>query len=365
MVNHLIIQNRSKLYLLLEYPDRYHIITVNDHLDSESEELILSSARSDAVLDEMRLSRETIMRDDLRGIAIGGCHAGDAIVLYRGKEKLKYVLSDDYTNEYIDAMFVGIERFQPPKSVFSKKNNADWRKELQDESMVTLMRAIGICLNIAGVSSFVITVFLGRQEPFCIFVSLAVSVVAIAMYLVFPQYYSIMGSKEYKKAGYTAHVTFLEYSIMAPLLAVVLFSTYVFTVLDWTAVLISVVVISVLVLILLYSFSRELREHLDLFFAVALVTLFISFGIVEQINHLMNFSPELPQTCVVTGTEHNRSSKGRDSYNCTVMLEDGSEVELPISRAEYKQLQAGDKALVYVGTGALGIEYAYFVDICE
>lgn len=365
MVKHLVLQKKGRHFLLIEYPDRYHIVTVNKRLEVDTEEWILASVCPESFFDDAGLTRETIPKRELRGVAVGGNTAGNVIALYRGKNKYQFVLSDDYEQAYIDEMFEGFERFQPPKSVYSKKNNADWRKELQDESMVTLMRAIGICLNIAGVSSFVLTVFLGRQEPFCIFVSLAVSVVAIAMYLVFPQYYSIMGSKEYKKAGYTAHVTHLEFSIMAPLLAVVLSSTYVFTVLDWTAVLISVVVISVLVLILLYSFSRELRKHLDLFFAVALVTLFISFGIVEQVNHLMNFSPELPQTCVVTGTEHNRSSKGRDSYNCTVMLEDGSEVELPIIRAEYNQLQAGDKALVYVGTGALGIEYAYFVDICE
>lgn len=363
MVNHLLIQNNSKLYLLVEYPDRYHMILVNRRLDNETEERILSSVCNEVFLDDMGLTRQTIMKDDLRGVAVGGCRAGDAVVLYRGKEKLKCVLSDDYTNAYIDAMFVGIERFQAPKSISSKKNNADWRKERQDESMMHLMGVIGIFLNIAGVASCIITVIWGGQEPLCILLSLAVSLAATVMYLAFPQYYSIMGSKGYKKAGYSATVTHLEFGITGPLLAVSLASISAFTILDWTTVLISMAIISIAVLILLYRFSRELREHLDLFLGVALLVVFVSLGVVEQVNHLMDFSSEPPRTYVVTETEHNRSRKGRDSFYCTVELEDGTEAELPITRAEYDQLQAGDQVLVYVGTGALGIEYAYFVEI--
>ena len=45
---------------------------------------------SNAAIDEMGLTRETIMKTDLRGVAIGGCCAGDIIVLYTKDKKLKY-----------------------------------------------------------------------------------------------------------------------------------------------------------------------------------------------------------------------------------------------------------------------------------
>ena len=46
--------------------------------------------------------------------------------------------------------------------------------------------------------------------------------------------------------------------------------------------------------------------------------------------------------------------------NCTVEINDGTEISLPISREIYRGLELGDQVLVYTGTGALGIEYAYF-----
>ncbi|MBE6981793.1 MAG: hypothetical protein E7437_05660 [Ruminococcaceae bacterium] len=78
----LLIQKKSRIFLLLKYPDRYHIIDVNDKLDEQAENTVLAGDCSDADIDRMGLKRVTILKSDLRGVAIGGCLAGDVIVLY-------------------------------------------------------------------------------------------------------------------------------------------------------------------------------------------------------------------------------------------------------------------------------------------
>ena len=103
MVAYLLLQKNNRVFLLVRYPDRYHIIAVNHKLDEEKEEKMLSGYCSDAAMDEMGLTRETVMMANLRGVGIGGCRAGDAVVLYMKDRKLKYVLSDD-GDENIDAV---------------------------------------------------------------------------------------------------------------------------------------------------------------------------------------------------------------------------------------------------------------------
>ena len=127
MDNYLLLQKNSRVSLLVRYTDRYHIIAVNNKLDEDKEEKVLAGNCSDAVIDEMGLTRVTIMTKDLRGVAIGGCCAGDVIILYTKDKKLKYVLSDDYSDEEIKAIFAGIARFQPPQNAGSKSRKADWR----------------------------------------------------------------------------------------------------------------------------------------------------------------------------------------------------------------------------------------------
>ena len=67
------------------------------------------------------------------------------------------------------------------------------------------------------------------------------------------------------------------------------------------------------------------------------------------------------ETCVVTDLDYHRGGRRHIStYYCTVEINYGTEIRLPITREIYRGLEFGDQVLVYTGTGALGIEYAYF-----
>lgn len=362
MDNYLLLQKNSRISLLVKYTDRYHIIAVNNKLDDDKEEKVLAGNCSDAVIDEMGLTRVTIMAKDLRGVAIGGCCAGDVIVLYTKDKKLKYVLSDDYSDEEINVVFTGIERFQPPKNGGSKSRKAEWRTEMQTESVWKVMKPIGVILNFCGIVCLFGICLFGRLNALWSIFCLVTMAVSIGLYCFFPQYFSIMGKKEYKRVGYTAKVNHLNVAIVAPALALTFRSMSDFGFLNWIPVLIASVVSGFVVTIIMYIFSKEVRENTSLKIVVLLLSVLCSIGIVEQLNHLANFDADEYQICTVIDTEIYDGRKHVDQYYCTVALASGSEVEIPISRSVYKKIQSGDLVTIYIGKGALGIEYAYFVE---
>lgn len=363
MDNYLLLQKNSRVSLLVRYTDRYHIIAVNNKLDDDKEEKVLAGNCSDAVIDEMRLTRETIMKTDLRGVAIGGCCAGDVVVLYTKNRKLKYVLSDDYGDEEINAMFTGIERFQPPKNGESKSHKSDWRTEMQVESMRKIMGIIGGVLNFCGCVFFAGTSLFGRLSVLWSITCLLIMVISIGLYFVYPQYFSVMGRKEYKRVGYTAKVKHLDFAIMAPALALTLRSLSDFYFPNWAPLLIAGAVVGFAASIIMYIFSREVRENTSLIVVVLLLSMFVSCGLVGQLNHLANYGADEPQTCTVIDTERDDGGRHADQYYCSVSLESGVEMEIPISGSVYNKLQAGDMVTIFAGQGAFGIEYAYFIEI--
>ena len=255
--NYLLLQKNSRVSLLVRYTGRYHIIAVNNKLDNEKEENVLAGNCSDAMIDEMGLTRETILKTDLHGVAIGGCCAGDVVVLYTKDRKLKYVLSDDYDDEYLNAMFAGIECFQPPKNVKAKSHKSDWRTELQVESMRKVIGTIGSVLNFSGCVCFVATSLFGRLSALWSIICLLIMVTSIGLYFAYPQYFSVMGGKEYKRVGYTAKVKHLDFAIMAPALALTFRSLSDFCFPNWTPLLIAGVVVGFAVSVIMYIFSRE------------------------------------------------------------------------------------------------------------
>lgn len=362
MDNYLLLQNKKRLFMLVRYPDRFHLITVNSKLDEKNEERVLSGACSDPAMDEMGLSFETIPTTDLRGVAIGGCFAGDQIVLYTKSSKRRFELSDDYIEEDMEAIFSGIERFLAPENKKSKSHKEDWRTQMQTQPMRNIMDSVGFALNLVGGISFFGITFFGRLSTMWSVACLSVMAVSLGLYFVYPQYFSIMESKEYKRLGYTAKVKHIGLSIAFPAMALVLRTLSDFAFPAWKPLLIAGAIAGIAAFAAVFILSREVRDHLSLTFTALFLSLFVSWAIVGQLNHLANFSAGAPQTYTVVHTERERNTKGQDRYYCTVVLEDGSELELPISAATHSQLLPGDAASVYTGLGALGIAYAYYVE---
>lgn len=359
MDNYLLLQKNSSIFLFVHYPDRYHIIAVNRQFTDEKEEKLLSETCSDTVIDEMNLTRTTILKRDLRGVAIGGCEAGDVLVLHARDRKLKYVLSDDSSDESMSSMFDGIERFKAPKNSGGRTKHADWRKDLQKESLKKTMKVIGYTLNVLGFLVGMGALLLGYSRPICIYGCFFVPIITIILYLSCQQYYTLMSSKEYKNVGYTAKVTGLNVALLFPTLGLTLFNIRNYYYPDLTKIIIWTIAIMVLVAIALFWKSREIRENPTFLIEIVLVGVIFMHGYICQVNHMANRQQNEVQNSIVTELRKKEGGRHADRYYITVVLSDNTELELPIDLSEYNSIIPGDFVEVFFGEGALGIEYAF------
>ena len=279
---HVVLESKGKTSLLVKYPERYLLVVVDKQLTQINEERLLALC-SDAVLAEMKLKYQAIPMKDLRGVAMGGHWAGDSLTLYTKSGKLKYVLSDDYTQEELDELFAGIHRFQPPQQTQGKAKGSDWRTAAQTEEMWKILGPVGVGLNLAGGTSLILSLFMDAAW------GLLVAVASVGLYLKFPQYFTILSSK-YRK-HIKARVQDLTLGMMVPVLAVLL--SIKFKVINWQLLVVVIVILTTVLMVLFYRFSREIRESTDAVVIAMVISVLLSWGLLVQGNHVLNF--DLPE----------------------------------------------------------------------
>lgn len=358
MVPHAILQKGEKnanLYLLVRYPNRFHIITVNGKLTEDAEERILAAPCSDDALDEMGIKRTTIHRADLQGVGIGGGLAGDYWVLHTRDKQLRYVLSDNCSQEELDVLFNGLKRLQPPKNSPSSKLKKEWRVGGQDEKMVKKCNGLGLLVNASAFLCGAGALIDGAKHPVWYLFSLAVAVVAVALYLCYPLYFSLFGQKTYAYLRWRAPVTHLLFAAACPLLALYPHWMNVYTFRN-LPLLVASAVSTVLLGILFYVRSREMRESIATFLSLLLFALVLFFQAASFLNGYLNFDELPPRPYeVVEKTSPN---------SCTILLS-GEELELHLRLALTEAVQPGDAVMVVHDRGVLGVEYAYVVEKAE
>lgn len=238
----------------------------------------------------------------------------------------------------------------------------DWRKEGQRDELRPVMKGVGFCLNIAGFICFLGSILVGHLKTYWTIICVALLLISLILYLVYPQYFTLLGKSKYNnRVGHKTKISHIDFGIMCSGLSLLIRSLLDFSFLDWPLLVLFSVVAAIVFSLIMYSLSREIRENTDLILATVILAVFISGGIVLQLNHIMNEESGDIETCVVTDLDYHRGGRRHIStYYCTVETNDGTEISLPITREIYRGLEFGDQVLVYTGTGALGIEYAYF-----
>ena len=345
---HVVLESKGKTSLLVKYPGKYLLVVVDKQLSQTNEERLLALC-SDAVLAEMKLKYQAIPVKDLRGVAMGGTCAGDSLTLYTKSGKLKYVLSDDYTQEELDALFAGIQRFQPPQQTQGKVKCSDWRTAAQTEEMWKILGPVGMGLNLAGGVSLILSLFMDAAwGPL-------VAVAAVGLYLKFPQYFTILSSK-YRK-HIKARVQDLSLAMMAPVLAVLL--SLKFKVINWPLLVAEVAVLTAVLMVLFCRFSREVRESTDAVVIAMVISVLLSWGLLVQGNHVLNFDLPEPEPFTLMEKDTERSSKGGRRYYYIIQTADGESLKLRIAGKRYNDWDIGDAVPAVIDTGAFGLRYAY------
>ena len=354
----LILLKEGKHYLLLNAGDRFHLVTVNNSLTENKENALLSMYPcSEAAMSELGISYTVIHKKDLKCVSIGGADAGCELSLVIGKTKSKYVLSDDSTPQLLDDYFKGIKRIEPSKRKLPKSPD-QWRKQAQDPETLKKMKIVRYAM-IAAIVIFD-AFFLFRVAPYKLWIVLCMlsSATCLVLAIKYPVYFTLLDLEDKKrKPKYGIGLGWLS---TFPLMLLAARTLYM-NVLQLGKLFVFASVLTVILAVLLWILAKEFRNHSAGFAAVILALLIGCIGVVGQMNYLLDTSTEEITVCTVMDLDRHSTRRSK-SYRCTIMLENGEECRMNISRETYKKLSVGDKVQVAHREGGLGLEYIYLVE---
>lgn len=339
-------QGQNKLFLLLRSGNEFHIVTVDKRLTEEAEEKLLAIYPcSDASLRELGVNFQKISP---RGVAVSGWEAGCPVILYIGKKRQKYVLSDNYGQKTIDAFFAGVPRFTPPQPKKSK-HEEDWRKQNRDPDLYHRLRFVPPLLVV------LMTVFsigyVNYQTWEWYLGCLVCLVVPVILDIALPAYFTIM----FPEKGKEVDAWELGWIYFIHLLVLIMFPGH-----NWLNENVFLLVWGIVgssTALILGLFAEEFRRKKSSLLVIFLMVGLLGTFVVGHVNEAFDFSE--PQSHILTVRElHDSRSRRNSTYKCTVTLPDGRQVDLEVSRDFYMSLEIGDSVLVEQRIGALGIEYA-------
>lgn len=335
-----------KLHLLAKDERAYYIIEVGKRLDFATEEWLQRQGISEELLKELQLPFEYILRKAVTSLGYSGCGCGDVICLNlkNGKRCLK--LNEPVDMDFFRDFFPGILRTKIPKDT-SENNNPRWRQEKRDKTLYRKLSWVPAALIAA--SLLVNFGYARTKNPIWFSLCLLVLLAPVALDILMPGYFTIFFTEKSKKPDAWP----LEAPLMISLVAMMI--TRRFDMLEGSAMLWMIGIaagISGLLCLLAEEFRRKPAA---LLVAVFMGGLFGSFA-VAQAN--VAFAPEKPKSYVLPVEDTRKSSGKNTTYYCTVILPDGREESLSVSRKHYDSLNAGDYVQVELGVGLFGFEFA-------
>lgn len=340
---YLLLQQNEKLYMLLGSKGTYHLVSVDKKLTEEREtKLLRLYPCSEQTLRELGI---TVSALKVRGVAASGWEAGDELVLYVGKKKHRYVLSDDSTREQMSLMFDGVEKYRMPKK---KENSSGWRLAKQKKKLIPYMKGIKTVLLAAALGS---SAGLLLHHPGWSILGIAVSIICGVLDLLLPQYFTLL---DLAKGSTQKHAVGLGFPAAAPIMiqALYVFNRYNFLTMEiflWSAGL------GILICIVFGLWSREFADRTGDLLALGLLLVMFLSGPIGMVNGLLGW--EEPKTYPVTVEDKHISAGKSTNYYCTILLENGESFDLSVSKPEYEELEAGEQIVIAHHSGGLGIEY--------
>lgn len=279
-------------------------------------------------------------------LGYSGCKPGDALCLNLKDGKRSLTLNEQVDMDFFRDFFPGVLRTKIPRDT-SEKNNPRWRQGKRDKALYGKLSWVPAALTAA---SLVVNFAYGRtQNPIWFTLCLLVLAAPLLLDILMPGYFTIFFSDKNK----TQDAWCLEWPLMVSLGAMMVTGRT--NTLDGSALLWMIGIAAAVSGSVCQLAEEFRRKPICLLAAIFMGGLFGSFTI-AQTNVV--YAPEAPRSYVLQVEDTHKSSGRYTSYYCTVILPDGREESLSISRKFYDSLDAGDLVRVEVGEGLFGFEYA-------
>lgn len=353
----LLVQKGNKTVLLDRDSKNYYLIDVDRNLTWETEEWLIRHGVSKEKLDNLALKYRMIPKTEVRGIALSGTKAGDALYVYlRSGKREWYLFSDAYLDAQIDVFFEGVERFLAPaergtdrlKGKRQDNTKDSWKNAQRDPELYEKFRYVSpslTALSILGSVGYIIL-----DSRWCYLLCLLCMGLAVALDIVYPAYFTLIAPGKGEKSDAWE----LYWPIMIHVMSLLFLPQRNW--MDKNLFFTVAAICAVASVTILGLFAEEFRRRKMVMCLVSLLVGLLGTFVVGHFNEVFDFNQPKSYTLVVKDLE--RSGRKNRTYECTVTLPGGREVDLNITRSLYDELEIGDLVRVEHGIGALGIEYA-------
>ena len=333
-------------YILLRGANHFHFIRTDADLSEAKMKRLMKIYPCDSKqLQKLGVNFSAFKADNLRGAAVKGCRAGDMLILWLGGDVREYQLGADYSQEQLDSFFKGVHiTYQlPPK----------W--EGLDPNLIRKITRLVNGVSIAcAIAFYFISIPYKLWSVLCILCQLSAFVLA----LMHPSSFTLADdSKKHKQYTNKGKGRLLP-ACLAPVIALCLRTLADFTFDSCSfGLLLLISVGTAIVLCAIYIWrNKGLWGGLVDGIAVIIMCVFLGLGSVGQLNYILDSKPADTQIASVTDKKITRHTKST-SYDCTVLLPDGTYVELNVSVRAYRAMQIGDSVLVKNHSGAFFIPF--------
>lgn len=333
-------------YILLRGTNHFHLIRIDADLSESKMNRLMKIYPCDSEqLQKLGVHFSAFKADNLRGVTVKGYRAGDALTLWLGGDVREYELGADYSEEWLDNFFAGVRiTYQlPPK----------W--EGLDPNLIRKITWLVNGVSIAcAIAFYFISIPYKLWSVLCILCQLS----AFVLTLMYPSSFTLADDSKKRKQYINKGKGNLLPACLAPGFALCLRTLADFTFDSRSfGLLLLISVGTAIVLCAIYIWrNKGLQGGLVNGIAAVFVCVFLGLGSVGQLNYIMDLKPADAQIASVIDKQITRHTKST-TYDCTVLLPDGTYMELNVSIRAYRAMQIGDSVLVKHHSGAFCIPF--------
>jgi hypothetical protein len=346
--DYLHIRTENASFLLLRNSTHFHLIRIDAGLSEAKMAKLLRIYPCEANrLRELGISFSAFKSTSLRGVTIKGYRNGDPIEFWLGSIVREYQLDTDYSEEFIHNFFAGhfINNRLPPKWDGLERN---------------LIRKITWSLN--WFSCACSAAFLWLARPYWLWSVLCIlcQIAALVVVLIYPSSFTLLENRKQKYLNAGKGHLLPAYSAPLFVLGLRTLRDFTFEGRAFLSLFLTSVAVSCGVTLLLYVFvfrkNPRIRHPIGEAVAMVILTVFLSFGMVGQLNYLLDFHYTTEHIAEVVSKDYEYSTKST-TYSCTAQLPNGQTIELSIDGRTYQAIQVGDDVLVTHHEGTFRIPF--------
>jgi hypothetical protein len=355
MPDKLLLQKGSKHYILLNGGDRYHLIQLDKYLTEEKEKkLYMSYPCTDQTLHELGVHFTSVPKQSLIGVYTEGITTGSMIAMRSdGHNTRKYALSDNTTPEILTAMFADVRKLPPPRD-----NTPDaWRKKGQNPHTLKQMKQLRLAMIISAFPMGLQMLYDGTHNLLWASIFAMIPITCLVLVIVLPTYFTLIEYR-HRRNQYGIDLKYL-YLITSILLSAHVLRRH-YTSLGRFALY--SVFAGIIICIILWFLVPEFQKQVGKFAAIScFVVLLCGWGIIGQLNLLLDTTPPDIKTYSVQELEEYHGAKGAITYRCYITLSSGERFLIHVDEEAFNTLLVGDTIHVAHAAGGLGLEYLYYV----